>query len=166
MDKSPPTKVTGPLNDSDDARRIQVIARALDSAIRIPGTRISFGLDSIVGLIPVAGDFAGALMSGYIVLASARLGVPPAVVARMILNLGVDTLVGSVPLLGDLFDVGFRANIRNADLLDRHLANPAGTKRMSRIAVAAAIGGVILLAAGGVALAMVVVRGLNWLAGS
>jgi len=92
------------------------------------------------------------------------MGVPPAVVARMILNLGVDTLVGSVPLLGDLFDVAFRANLRNAALLDRHLADPVAVKRSSRLAIAAAVGGVILLAAGGVALAVLAVRGLNWLA--
>lgn len=159
MDESKPVQVTLP--DSDDARRVQLLARALDSAIRIPGTRITFGLDSIVGLIPGAGDLASALMSGYIVLASARMGVPASVVARMILNLGVDTLVGSVPLLGDLFDVGFRANLRNAALLDRHLAEPKAVRRSSRLAVAAAIGGVILLAAGGVAIAMLVVRGLN-----
>lgn len=164
MDQSQPVQVS--VRDSDDARRVQLLARALDSAIRIPGTRISFGIDSIVGLIPGAGDLASALLSGYIVLASARMGVPPSVVARMILNLGVDTLVGSVPLLGDLFDVGFRANLRNAALLDRHLADPGPVKRSSRLAVIAAIAGVILLAAGGVAIAILVVRGLNSLAGS
>ncbi len=164
MAESQPVQVT--LRDSDDARRVQILARALDSAIRIPGTRITFGLDSIVGLVPGAGDLASALLSGYIVLASARMGVPPSVVARMILNLGVDTLVGSVPLLGDLFDVGFRANLRNAALLDRHLADPKAVRRSSRLAVLAAIGGVILLAAGGVAIAVLVVRGLNSLAGS
>ena len=143
-----------------------MLARALDSAIRIPGTKFTFGLDSIVGLIPGAGDLASALMSGYIVLASARMGVPPSVVVRMILNLGVDTVVGSVPLIGDLFDVGFRANTRNAQLLDRHLAEPVAVRRSSRLAVAAAIGGVVLLAAGGIALAMLLVRALNMLAGS
>jgi hypothetical protein len=163
MDESQQVELTS-LRNSDDARRVQLLARALDSAIRIPGTKISFGLDSIVGLVPGAGDLASALMSGYIVLASARMGVPPSVVVRMILNLGVDTLVGSVPLFGDLFDVGFRANIRNAALLDRHLANPEAAKRSSRLAVAAAVGGVILLAAGGIALAMLALRGLNWLA--
>ncbi len=102
-------------------------------------------------------------MSGYIILAAARLGVTPAVVVRMVLNLGVDTLVGSVPLLGDLFDVGFRANMRNAALLDRHLAEPVAVRRSSRLAVFAAIGGVLLLAAGGVFLTILAVRGLNWL---
>ena len=155
-----------PARDSEDLRRVQILARALDSAIRIPGTRITFGLDSIIGLVPGAGDLASALVSGYIVLASARMGVPPAVVIRMILNLGVDTLVGSVPLLGDLFDVGFRANLRNAALLERHIADPGSTERTRCLAIAAAVGGVILLGAAGVALAMFVVRGLNWLAGS
>jgi hypothetical protein len=149
--------------DRDDAARVRALARALDSAVRIPGTSVTLGLDSIVGLVPGVGDFAGALMSGYIVLVSARMGVPPSTVARMILNLGVDTLVGSVPLLGDLFDVGFRANLRNAELLDRHLAEPAAAGRSSRMAIAAAIGGVVLLMAGGVALAMLAADALNWL---
>ena len=157
--------MTSPVR-SDETARIRALARALDSAIRIPGTGITFGLDSIVGLVPGIGDLAGAAMSGYIVLAAARMGVPPSVVARMILNLGVDTLVGSVPVLGDMFDVGFRANIRNADLLERHLAEPVATRRSSRVAVAAAVAGILLLAAGGIAVAILVVRGLNWLAAS
>ena len=147
----------------DDVARVRALARLLDSAIRIPGTGISFGVDSIVGLVPGVGDLAGAVMSGYIVLASARMGVPPAVVGRMILNLGVDTLVGSVPLLGDLFDVGFRANLRNAALLERHLAGPEVVRRSSRVAVAGAIVGIVVLAAAGVGIAVMAVRALNWL---
>lgn len=147
----------------DDAARVRALARLLDSAIRIPGTGITIGLDSIVGLVPGIGDLAGGLMSGYIVLVSARLGVPASVVARMILNLGVDTLVGSIPLLGDLFDVGFRANIRNAALLDRHLAEPAAVRRSSRAAVLAAVGGIVALVAVGVGLAVLIAKGLNYL---
>lgn len=147
----------------DDAARVRALARLLDSAIRIPGTGITIGLDSIVGLVPGIGDLAGGLMSGYIVLISARMGVPASVVARMILNLGVDTLVGSIPLLGDVFDVGFRANIRNAALLDRHLAEPAAVRRSSRAAVLAAVGGVVVLVAVGVGLAVLIAKGLNYL---
>ena len=158
--------MTLPSVESDEARKVRLLARAMDSAIRVPGTGIRLGLDSIVGLVPGAGDLVSSLMSGYIVLASARMGVPPAVVTRMILNLGVDTLVGTVPLLGDLFDVGFKANIRNAALLDRHLADPLATRKTSRAAVLAAVAGVVILGAVGVALAIFVVRGLNWLAGS
>jgi hypothetical protein len=148
---------------TDQAARVRALARVLDSAVRVPGTGITFGLDSLVGLVPGVGDVAGAAMSGYIIVAAARLGAPPAVVTKMVLNLGVDTLVGSVPLLGDLFDVGFRANTRNAALLDRHLAEPIAVRRSSRLTVLAAIGGVVVLAAVGVALAVLAVRGLNWL---
>jgi hypothetical protein len=138
----------------------------LDSAVRIPGTGIRFGLDSVIGLIPGIGDLGGAALSGYIVLAAARQGVPISVLTRMLLNLGLDTLVGTVPLLGDVFDVGYKANLRNAALLERHVAEPETVRRSSRLAVAVAVVGVVLLAAGGVALAMVLVRGLNWLAGA
>jgi hypothetical protein len=157
--------VTPPAVEHEDLRRVRALARVLDTALRVPGTRIRFGLDSIVGLVPGAGDLVTSILSGYIVLASARLGVPPWVVLRMILNLGVDTLVGSVPLAGDLFDVGFKANVRNAALLERHMEQPDATRSSSRLAVLAAIAGVVILVAGGIALAVVAVRGLNRLAG-
>ena len=147
----------------DEAARVRALARLLDSALKIPGTGVTIGLDSIIGLVPGIGDLAGGVMSGYIVLASARLGAPPAVVMRMILNLVIDTLVGSVPLVGDLFDVGYRANLRNAALLDDHLADPKRTRRSSFIATGAAVGGVVLLLALGIALAMLLARGLNYL---
>lgn len=146
------------------AERVRSLARVLDSAIRIPGTNIRFGLDSVVGLIPGVGDLTGAALSGYIVLTAARMGVPSAVLGRMLLNLGLDTLVGTVPLLGDLFDVGFRANTRNAALLDRYLERPLEARRSSKLAIWAALAGVALLALVGVGLTIMVVRGLNWLA--
>ena len=148
------------------AERVRALARLLDSAVRVPGTSVRFGLDSLIGLIPGLGDLAGAAMSGYIVLAAARLGVPPAILTRMLLNLGLDTLVGTIPLLGDLFDVGFRANVRNAALIDRHLAEPAAVRKSSRLAIIVAVVGVILLTAGGIALTVLAVRVLNWLAGA
>jgi len=152
-----------PLAVSDPAARARALARLLDSAFRIPGTGVTVGLDPILGLFPGLGDLAGAVASGYIVLTAARLGAPKAVLAKMLLNLGTDTLVGSVPVLGDLFDVGFRANIRNTELLDRHLGQPASTLRASRFAIVATVAGIVLLAAGAVALAILSVKALNWL---
>ena len=135
----------------------------LDSAVRLPGTSITFGLDPILGLVPGLGDLAGAVLSGYIVLTAARLGAPKSVLAKMLLNLGTDALVGSVPVLGDLFDVGFRANIRNSELLDHHLGQPEQARRSSRLAVVATLGGIVLLAAGAVVLGVLSVKALNWL---
>ena len=156
---TPPVRV-------NDAERVRALARLLDSSLRIPGTNIRFGLDAIIGLIPGIGDVSGAAMAGYIVLTAGRLGVPKSVIGRMVLNLGIDTLVGAIPLLGDAFDVGFRANLRNMALLDRYLAEPEAAKRSSRWVVAAAVAGIVLLALGGIALTVMVVRGLNWLATS
>ena len=92
----------------------------LDSAFRVPGTQMRFGLDPIVGLLPGAGDLVTAFFSVMILLHSVRLKVPKVVIARMLLNTGLDLLVGAVPLLGDLFDAGFKANLRNLVLLERH----------------------------------------------
>jgi hypothetical protein len=148
---------------SDPAARARALARMLDSAIRVPGTSVTIGLDPIIGLVPGFGDLAGAVLSGYIVITAARLGAPKSVLAKMLLNLGTDTLVGSVPVLGDLFDVGFRANIRNSELLDRHLGQPGQARRSSRLAIVATVGALVLLAAGAITLAILSVKALNWL---
>lgn len=101
-------------------RRLQTLARVMDTALVIPGTNIRFGADAILGLIPGGGDLVGAAIGLAIVNEARRLGVPRAVMARMILNIGLDTVLGSVPLLGDVFDVYFKANRRNAQLVLEH----------------------------------------------
>lgn len=101
-------------------RRIGTIARLMDTAIGIPGTRLRFGADSIFGLIPVVGDAGGALVGLYIVNEARRLGVPPAKLAQMLGNVAADGLVGSVPLLGDVFDLFFKSHRRNFDLILDH----------------------------------------------
>jgi hypothetical protein len=121
-----------PISGDDDLRRARTIARALDTAIGIPGTKVRLGLDPILGLIPGGGDAVSALLSGYIVLIATRRGVPRAVIWRMLGNIGVDTLIGSVPILGDFFDVAWKSNIRNVELLERHAGDPAVVERSSR----------------------------------
>src|SRR6218665_2832188 len=83
-------------------RGLARIARLMDTAIRIPGTGIRFGADSVFGLVPVIGDAGGALVGLYIVNEARRLGLPPAKLAQMLGNIAVDSLVGSVPIAGDL----------------------------------------------------------------
>ena len=138
--------------------RIRALARMLDSAVTIPGTQIRIGADSIIGLFPVVGDIAGAALSGYIVLASARLGAPASVVMRMLLNIAIDTVVGSVPLFGDIFDVAWRSNIRNADLLERHLGGSTDIRRTSRWIVAGVIAALLVLGLGAVTLGLMALR--------
>jgi hypothetical protein len=148
------------------AARIRTLARFLDSAVKIPGTEFRVGADSILGLVPVVGDLAGAAFSGYIVLTSARLGAPASTLARMLVNIGMDTVVGSVPVLGDMFDAGWRANMRNADLLERHLGGSATSRRANRLVIAGVVAGLLVAAAGAVALTLVTLRLLVRLASS
>ncbi len=101
-------------------KRVAKVARLMDTAIRIPGTGISFGGDAIAGLVPGIGDAAGSLISLYIVNEARRLGMPKHKLAKMLGNIGVDFAVGSVPLLGDVFDVMFKANRRNLDVILAH----------------------------------------------
>jgi hypothetical protein len=101
-------------------RRLQGIARLMDTAIRIPGTGVRFGADSVFGLIPVIGDVGGALVGLYIVNEARRMGVPPARLVQMIGNLAVDSVIGSVPVAGDLFDVFFKSHRRNLDIILDH----------------------------------------------
>ncbi len=136
----------------------------LDSAVRIPGTGIRVGAESVFGLIPVVGDIAGAALSGYIVLASARLGAPASTIMRMLVNIGIDTIVGSVPILGDMFDVGWRANMRNVDLLEGHLGGSPEVRRANRWVVLGVLAALLLLAIGTVALALATFRFLAGLA--
>ncbi|BBE72025.1 DUF4112 domain-containing protein [Oharaeibacter diazotrophicus] len=103
-------------------RRIEAIARLMDAAFRVPGTGIRFGLDSVAGLVPVAGDAVGLLASGWLVYEAQRLGAPEATLRRMAANVAIDAAVGAVPFLGDVFDVFFKANLRNLAILRDHLA--------------------------------------------
>jgi len=101
-------------------RRIRGLARLMDTALRIPGTRFSFGADSVIGLIPGVGDFGAAAVSLFIVNEARRLGVPNDKLLKMLVNVGFDAVAGSVPLLGDVFDVYFKSNRRNLQLMLDH----------------------------------------------
>lgn len=101
--------------------RVDRIARLMDRAIRIPGTQVRMGLDSLIGWVPGVGDTLTLAPSLYIIALARGEGVPPATLARMFGNIGIDWLIGLVPLIGDIFDIGWKANIRNAALLRQHV---------------------------------------------
>ena len=128
-----------------------MISKLLDNAIAVPGTSWKIGFDPIVGLIPGIGDLVGALLSGYIVVEAARAEVPTLTLARMLANVGIDTLVGAVPAVGDLFDAAWKANTRNAALLERHLTREViatGKRGVSASMILAVIALIVILAAG------------------
>ena len=106
----------------DKLRRIRKIAKLLDTAIGIPGTKFRIGLDPILGLIPGGGDLVGAAISAYMIYLATSFGLEKSKINQMIKNIALETTVGFVPIVGDIFDVYFKANIRNLDILEQHLA--------------------------------------------
>jgi hypothetical protein len=123
--------------DSAALESARVLARLLDDAIPIPGTSWRIGIDPLLGLVPGIGDALGAILSTWILVVAARLGVPATVLARMGVNVAIDAIVGVAPFLGDVADFGVKPNARNLRLLDAWLANPGRTRRASRAVVAA-----------------------------
>ncbi|HEX8676694.1 MAG TPA: DUF4112 domain-containing protein [Segetibacter sp.] len=109
-----------PRSNKRGLREIEFLAKLMDSKFRVPGTDIRFGLDAIIGLIPVAGDLSTLAVSGYMLLILARNGASGFLLARMVLNVLIDTVVGMIPFLGDVFDVAFKANMRNLRLMQEH----------------------------------------------
>lgn len=103
------------------AERLDRLAHWLDDRFEIPGTGIRFGLDGLIGLLPIVGDTATNLVSLYLVLEARRLNASAWTILRMLFNVLIDWLVGLIPLVGDIFDIGFKANRRNIAILKREL---------------------------------------------
>ncbi len=144
-----------------DLENVRALAKLLDSAVEIPGTKFRIGLDVLIGLFPVVGDVIAMAIGGYIVTTAARLGVPKAVLARMLLNIGTDAAAGSVPLVGDVLDAAWRANVKNARLLEQAVVDPKRAGRSSTWVVVGMVAAVVAIAAAGIALTVVLAK-LLW----
>ena len=108
-----------------DLDKLDRFAVQMDALVRIPGTRMTLGLDSVLGLVPVIGDTLALAPALYVILEAKRLGASSHALGRMGFNVGIDYLVGLVPIVGDLFDFGWQANIRNTKILREELGIPA-----------------------------------------
>src|SRR5687767_9477513 len=112
-------KVAEPRSRAEVERSLDQLSHMMDGLFRVPGTGWRIGLDALVGLIPGVGDFATTAVSFYILAAGVRYRVPKVTLLRMATNVGVDYLLGAVPVLGDLFDVAWKSNQMNVELLRR-----------------------------------------------
>lgn len=108
-----------PLTREQRIARLDALATLLDMAFIIPGTKMRYGIDGMIGLIPVVGDIITTAISLWIVREARSLGAPRYLVARMLANVAIDGVVGIVPVIGDAFDVAFKANVRNMRMLRR-----------------------------------------------
>ena len=102
--------------------RLDKLSKLLDTAILIPGTNIRFGVDALIGLVPVVGDMISTAISSWLIYEAHRLGISRLALWRMMGNVAIDGVVGAIPFLGDAFDVAFRANRRNLRILRDQLA--------------------------------------------
>ena len=132
-----------------DARMLAALRRwsaVLDTAFRIPGTNVRFGLDPVLGLVPGMGDVTTPLFSAVLLLQAVRLRIPKVVQLRMLLNAAIDLAIGLVPLVGDLFDFAWKANVRNLALLERYARPGARATRADWVFVLGVLGVLGLLA--------------------
>jgi hypothetical protein len=105
-------------------RELELLAHVMDNAFEVPGVGLRFGFDALLGLIPGVGDAGTSLVSAYVIQRAHRLGVGKMTLARMAANVALDFVVGAVPFAGDLFDLYWKANRRNVELLRKHAAAP------------------------------------------
>ncbi|NEP02064.1 MAG: DUF4112 domain-containing protein [Symploca sp. SIO2E9] len=157
-----------PSSDSFNAknstlRRLHRLSYLLDNAIPIPGTPYRVGLDPILSLLPGAGDFLASLLSVYIVIEAVRLRIPQATLVQMVGNVLLDTVVGSVPVLGDVFDVGWKANVKNVALLEKQLKVSPPRQKTNWLFLAVLLGVLIMVIIASIAISISI---LNWLLGA
>jgi hypothetical protein len=119
---------------ADTRRRLEALARLLDSAVRVPGTDIRIGLDAALNLLPGIGTATAKGLAGYLIWEARGLGAPPRLLLRMVGNVGVDLLLSMIPVIGWFGDIFYRANQRNIALLHAYLdglQSQASTERQS-----------------------------------
>jgi hypothetical protein len=129
---------------------VRQIRKWMDEIITIPGTKIKVGLDPILGLIPGVGDLSTAAVSGYLLSAANRLGVPTIVMVRMLMNVAIDTVLGLIPFVGDAFDVVHKANAKNAALVEQAIVNRENTVQGSWLRLFGAFAVFLAIILGGI----------------
>ena len=156
-----------PRSEADRSRalgEVETLAWLLDNSIPVPGSGgRRFGIDALIGLVPVFGDIASAGMGLFVIWRGSRMGLPGVVVARMLANSAIDFVVGSIPVAGDAFDLWFKANTRNLGLIRRHLERPDTSTRNEWLVLAALIAIVLALI---VAIGWAIVAVLSTVAGA
>jgi len=158
MDRSDPLRTRQGEPIPDWAERLVLF---LDDGYVIPGTGFRVGFDAIVGLVPGIGDLLTTASSLSLVWLAQQRGASRSVITRMLANLAIDAMVGAVPVLGDLFDVVFKANRRNLELLQRYDKAPKEARKKDAVFVVMVVAGIILLLTVPITLAILIVKFLT-----
>lgn len=141
--------------------RFRWLALIMDDLLRVPGTKLRFGLDPIIGLLPGIGDVTAAIVSAIAFVHAARSGVPRILLARMAMNILINELVGIIPGLGDAFSFWFKSNVRNYELLRRYSAAPARSRRADWIFVIAVLSLLFVIVCAGLIVTVLVLGAIG-----
>jgi len=141
--------------------RFRWLALIMDDFLRVPGTKLRFGLDPIIGLLPGIGDVTSAIISAVAFVHAARSGVPKILLARMAMNILINELVGIIPGLGDAFSFWFKSNVRNYELLRGYSAAPARSRRGDWIFVIAVLTLLLVIVCAGLIVTVFVLQSIG-----
>ncbi len=130
--------------DRDRVETVRRLAWILDSLFRVPGTRLRFGIEPLIGLVPGLGDAVNAVLSGLVLWHAFRLRVPWVVQLRMAVNILLYAGIGTIPVVGDAWDFFFKANRRNLALLERAIGPGQRTRPSDWVVVLGALAALLL----------------------
>ena len=119
--------------------RLKLLSERLDNSIKIPGTNQKIGIDAIIGLIPILGDFIGVIFSTYIMYSGIKMGVPSKIAQKMAANIAIEFVLGSIPIIGDIFDALWKANKRNVELIEKTTIENQENYRLNYLIMASLI---------------------------
>ena len=125
--------------------RLKRLSERLDNTFTIPGTKYKIGIEALIGAVPIIGDLIGGILASYIMYSGMKMGAPPRMIARMAVNIAIDFTIGSIPIIGDLFDLVWKANKKNVELIEETTLLNEETNKINYLIVATLIVGLIAI---------------------
>ena len=119
--------------------RLKRLSERLDNTFTIPGTKYKIGIEALIGAVPIIGDLIGGILASYIMYSGMKMGAPPRIIARMAVNIAIDFAIGSIPIIGDLFDLVWKANKKNVELIEDATLDDKEEQKLNYLIITALI---------------------------
>ena len=119
--------------------RLKRLSERLDDTFTIPGTKYKIGIEALIGAVPIIGDLIGGILASYIMYSGVKIGAPPRIIARMAVNIAIDFAIGSIPIIGDLFDLVWKANRKNVELIEDATLDDKEEQKLNYLIITALI---------------------------
>ena len=119
--------------------RLKRLSERLDNTFTIPGTKYKIGIEALIGAVPIIGDLIGGILASYIMYSGMKMGAPPQIIARMAVNIAIDFAIGSMPIIGDLFDLVWKANKKNVELIEDATLDDKEEQKLNYLIITALI---------------------------